>query len=106
MRLTLPSRRILIPITAAAMATALTGGVALASPRTSANHIDYGHGKVPCSVASNGLPYPPGSGTMAYQTTCTLIWRVSIPAAYGTRMVLRDPAGHFTVWKLKFNYSH
>ena len=78
------------------------GGMSLASSRSPQNHIDYGHGKMPCGVAANGQPYPPGSGTMSYETTCVIKWRVMVPAAKGTRLVLTDPAGHTTV----LNLSH
>jgi hypothetical protein len=55
---------------------------------------------VPCGVAANGLPYPPGSGTMSYQTTCAVTWHVAIPAALGTDLILTDPAGQSNSWSL------
>ena len=80
--------------------TLLTGGVSLASSRSPQTHIDYGHGKMPCGVATTGLPYPPGSGTMAYEATCVVKWRVMVPAYKGTRLVLTAPDGKTTVWNL------
>ena len=55
---------------------------------------------VPCVVAASGVPYPPGSGTMNYQTTCTVTWQESIPAALGTKLLLTDPAGHTNTFML------
>lgn len=55
---------------------------------------------VPCGVAANGLPYPPGSGTMSYESTCTVTWHISTPDALGTQLVLTDPAGRSNSWNL------
>ncbi|MFI5064088.1 MAG: hypothetical protein ACHP9Z_08945 [Streptosporangiales bacterium] len=55
---------------------------------------------VPCGVATDGLPYPPGSGTMSYESTCAVTWKISTPAALGTALVLTDPAGQSNSWSL------
>lgn len=55
---------------------------------------------VSCGVAGNGLPYPPGSGTMSYESTCTVTWHVSTPDALGTQLILTDPAGQSNSWNL------
>lgn len=57
-------------------------------------------GSVPCGVAADGLPYPPGSGTMSSESTCTITWRISTPASLGTDLVLTDPAGQSNSWSL------
>jgi hypothetical protein len=31
---------------------------------------------------------------MSYESTCTVTWQVSVPAALGTKLLLTDPAGH------------
>lgn len=80
-------------------------GVAVASAHSRAGHYDSGHGKIVCGIADNGLPYPPGSGTMASWAHCAIKWRVSIPAYHGTRLVLIAPNGHFTVWRTNLDYS-
>jgi hypothetical protein len=56
---------------------------------------------VPCEVAANGVPYPPGSGTGSYQATCTVTWRESTPNALGTRMILTAPDGQVSDYALE-----
>jgi len=65
--------------------------------RTRTVHAQQG---VLCGVAANGLPYPPGSGTMSCESTCAVTWQVSAPVALGTRPVLTDPAGQSNAWML------
>lgn len=55
---------------------------------------------VPCGVAADGLPFPPGSGTMSSESTCTVTWKVSTPAALGTDLVLTAPDGQSNSWTL------
>lgn len=58
---------------------------------------------MPCGIAANGLPYPPGSGTMDTEATCAATWQVSVPAALGGSLVLTSPGGQTNSWSLHLN---